>query len=182
MSAHKQKGAVATDTGIVVGGRTSVGKLPGGPKMLLLAIVGLLLIGVATWTTLHFVQDTQKSTATCKAPTTDKTTINQAAAALTDPAKIEELGTIVQKIQQIHCYEQNANYVYVSLAYYIRTSDAADATVLLAKLQSAYNPKVGYDEAIDPYTKSIAVLKSEIAAINSTQNKGMVDSRAGMQL
>jgi hypothetical protein len=75
--------------------------------------------------------------------------LNRQAATVLLPERLEQLDQIVDKIVKLPGYEQDPNCLYIVLTFHINASDAAGSQHYLSKLEKVYNPRVGYDQALE---------------------------------
>jgi hypothetical protein len=89
--------------------------------------------------------------------------LNRQAATVLSPDRLEQLDSIVDKVVKLPGYEQDPNCVYIVLTFYINASDAANSRHYLSKLEKVYNPRVGYDQALEAaQAKTPAELQSTV--------------------
>lgn len=107
-----------------------------------LGLIAIVIAGIIAVTTSREVKPAV-TTRGCSS------SLNRQAATVLAPERLEQLDPIVDKIVKIPGYEKDANCLYIVLAFYINSSNASNSQRYLSKLERVYNPKVGYDPALE---------------------------------
>ncbi len=79
-------------------------------------------------------------------------------------SNINQLATVVRKIQSLPSDEKSANCLYPIVWYYINTSNLSDSSKYLNDLKKVYNNKVGYNPILH-FTVSLKILEADVANI-----------------
>lgn len=149
-------------------------------KIALLSVVVvtvLIATSFGTYRILHARHRAQANIIASCVPKSSTVLLQQAATGLS-PLSYDKLLPVVQKIQTIRCYDQNSDYLYVVVNFYISQSDVTNAAVYLHKLEVAYKPNVGFSGALGSSVVSVTSLKNQVNAIANT-SKNMLNLQKG---
>jgi hypothetical protein len=83
------------------------------------------------------------------------------------PKELTKLGGVVAQIKSQPNYEQNPNYLYILVNYYINTDDVTDASTYYTKLEKVYSAKQGFSSYLSYDPRSMATMKSSISFLQN---------------
>lgn len=86
------------------------------------------------------------------------------------PKNVVKLEKQVREIEAIPGYDTDVNCLYVSLTYYINTSDAGKARELYDKLAAVYDTLEGYETVISDVALPLERLKSEVKFLEEQED------------
>lgn len=111
------------------------------------AVAALVAVVLLASLALIFARDDEPQVAVKEGPKCSYAVLEKSKPLL-DPKKISELHAVVDEIEAIPGYDQDANCLYVTLTYYINTSDAVKSREVYDKLANVYDPQEGYETII----------------------------------
>lgn len=84
---------------------------------------------------------------------------------------IQKLQPVVEKIKQLPNYEQDPNCLYPMVVYYASISDRSSANMYYAKLEKAYDPKVGFAQEYQQVGASMENVKKQVEFVDNLQQQ-----------
>ncbi len=135
-------------------------------KLVLLAVVAVVFIGVLAFGIVALHHRTDTKTSGCP-PTSDQALLRKAVASW-QPTQVAQLGGIVTNIHAIKCYDKNPDYDLIATRYYINISSPTDAQTSLDALKKVYSTKTGYNNTLGPVAAEPAYLQTAISQLQSS--------------